>query len=51
MGKLRNELEDIDDRDDVVDNIKYMSSIKRKIIKWCMSQITNFHRHFWRQIN
>ena len=36
MGKLRNELEDIDDRDDVVDNIKYMSSIKRKIIKWCI---------------
>ena len=22
-----------------------------KIIKWCMSQIMNFHRHFWRQIN
>lgn len=33
MGKFRNELEDIDECDDVVDNIKYMSSIKRKVIK------------------
>lgn len=34
MGKFRNELEDIDECDDVVDNIKHMSSIKRKVIKW-----------------
>lgn len=34
MGKFRNELEDIDECDDVVDNIKHMSSIKRKLIKW-----------------
>ena len=33
MGKFRNELEDIDECDDVVDNIKHMSSIKRKVIQ------------------
>lgn len=34
MEKFRNELENISDCDDVVDNIKHMSSIKRKVIKW-----------------
>ena len=31
MQKLRNELEDFDD---VVDNIKHMSPIKRKVMMW-----------------
>lgn len=34
MKKLRNELEDIEDFDDVVDNIKHMSPIKRKMMAW-----------------
>lgn len=34
MGKFRNEREDIDDFDNVVDNIKHMSPIKRKVMKW-----------------
>lgn len=34
MGKLRDELEDINDFDDVVDNVKHMSPIKRKLMKW-----------------
>lgn len=34
MEKLNNELEEVEDFDDVVDNIKHMSHIKRKVIMW-----------------
>lgn len=34
MGKFRNKLEDIEDVDNVVDNVKRLSPIRRKMMKW-----------------
>lgn len=36
MGKHKDDFEDVDELDDVVDRVKRMSPIKRKVIKWSM---------------